>query len=139
MELQFFDPGGGERDREFPKRSRVYARIDRIEEVNEETSTILLDCIDADYLDEQSEDWPAFADRVTNQTLEEHPLPDRELSIVAVDRKALPLTINSEPDDDGWVELELGEFNEEGQAEQSFELLCRAGDVGETPRSRVDR
>lgn len=118
MGLRFFDPKAGLRDGDYP--NRVYALVDSVEEIDEETATIVFDCVEADWIDEMSPDAPPFADRVPGTDAGEYPLPDREISIVTIERSDLGISVAQSD----WIELALGDVDEDGEVGQSFNLFA---------------
>lgn len=114
----FFKYLTGER-LEAPPPRPVYARVDQIEPLDDadrSLSTVLLDCVDAIWLDEVS-------DRVTHLSDGELDEADSRISIIAVSSNLLDAVGEDADDSLEWFRLELGDADGAPVAEQFHNLF----------------
>lgn len=97
----------------------VYARVDQFEPLDDADrgpSMVLLDCVDAIWLDEVGE----HVTHLSDQGLDE---ADRQISVVAVPSNHLDGVDEDADDSPEWFHLELGEPDQGPVAEQFHNLF----------------
>ncbi len=104
---------------EAPPPSPVYARVDQIEPLDDADgppSMVLLDCVDAIWLDEVGQ----RVDHLSDQDLDE---ADSRISVIAVSSRNLDAVEKNGDDSPEWLRLELGHPDEGPVAEQFHNLF----------------
>lgn len=119
----FFDPSGEPREGEPPP--AVYARIDSIEPVTGDEQIVLLDCIDANWINEnESFDAPPFAQRLPGQRDTRWRHPEPALSIIALQAWVIRQWLGDFATGQ-WLALRLGNpAHDDSDADQSLNLFA---------------
>jgi beta-lactamase superfamily II metal-dependent hydrolase len=118
---RFFDPDTDSSERRKPV--RVYAHVDEVELTEGDDGIVLLDCIEADYVERQGPDAPPFAERAPGRGRRDWPLPDNELSIAEIHTDVIR-RLHRDVSVGDWLHIEFAEEERDFVLEQSLTLFA---------------